>query len=67
MIKQTRVRDSDSSDGEECTAQEVSRAIWHLAFAGLAELHATSGGETWLRLNSGELFCLHQQGLTRIS
>ena len=35
--------------------------------AGLAELHAISRGEAWLRLNSGELFRLHQQGLTRIS
>ena len=67
MILQSCVRDFVTSDEEECTAQEVSRAIWHLAFAGLAELHATSAGETWLRLNSGELFCLHQQGLTRIS
>jgi len=67
MIIETRVTDRDTCDEEECTAQEVSRAIWELASAGLAELHAISGGEAWLRLNSGELFRLHQQGLTRIS
>ena len=52
---------------DEDPATHIAMTIRDLACSGLSQIHALSDQKTWLRLATGELFWLHESGLTRIS